>query len=98
LATKHPHPLAPLSQDHDAPKIQNFAPSIIHPPTVHYSSPPLTTSDVYIDDFIELAQPAHAKEALHIILNSISDTSIMNPIQLPYVKTSYITIKAGKGR
>jgi len=66
-----PHPLEATSQDHDVPRHPFFTPNIVHPPTPSTSSLPLTVADVYIDDFIGLAQGPTSKRTLRAILHAI---------------------------
>jgi hypothetical protein len=74
-----PHPLVHSSQAHDVPRDSHFSPSIVHPPTVCPTSPPLARVDVYIDDFISIAQAPRTYETLNSALNSISSIFRHNP-------------------
>jgi hypothetical protein len=67
-----PHPLVHSSQAHDVPRETKFYSSIVHPPTVCTSAPPLAWVDVYIDDFISIAQAPRTYETLNSALHSIS--------------------------
>jgi hypothetical protein len=74
LALPHlppPHPLELSSQQHDVPRSTTYAPSVIHPPTRGPSDTPLSCVDVYIDDFIGLAQRPTTLKTLRTLLHSI---------------------------
>jgi hypothetical protein len=66
-----PHPLEATSQCHDVPHHTLFSPSVGHPPTPSTSLLPLNVADVYIDDFIGLAQGPTSKRTLRAILHAI---------------------------
>jgi len=66
------HPLAIPSQKHTVPRDPNFHHTIVHPPTIDYNTPPLATTDVYLDDFIGISQSPTADTVLKVLLNSIS--------------------------
>jgi hypothetical protein len=70
LAT--PHPLSLSSQDYSVPRDLAFHPHIVHPPTIQRGTPPIAFLDVYIDDFIGIAQRPRTWHALNVTLNAIS--------------------------
>jgi len=66
-----PHPLEIPSQLHDVPRESCFHDNILQPPTISHTLPPLSYVDVFIDDFIGLAQPPTAPGTLRRLLHSI---------------------------
>jgi len=76
-----PHPLEHPSQAHDVPQQQSFTPSAVHPPTAISDPSPLAFADIYIDDFIGLAQPSEAPRTLRAMLHAID--SIFRGYPLP---------------
>jgi hypothetical protein len=65
------HSLEIVSQQHDVERNTNFSPSILHPTTGPAFSHPLSYADIYIDDFIGLAQATTADTTLRHLLHSI---------------------------
>ena len=75
-STDHPwdnleHDLEVTSQLAALPSETAFRADVVHPPTLQ-SNRPLAFADVYIDDFIGLAQQPTAARTLRILLNAIS--------------------------
>jgi len=68
----HPHPLESSSQQHNLPQAATFHPHIIRPPTLHLSQTPVAHVDVYIDDFLAVAQPTRKTTTLRALLHAIS--------------------------
>jgi hypothetical protein len=76
LLSNHPwtttaHTLEEASQAAALPIMQSFSPTIVHPPTMH-SQPPLGLVDVYIDDFIGVAQQPVQQAVLRVMFHAIS--------------------------
>jgi hypothetical protein len=65
------HPLEIASQQHDVERNTQFSPSILHPTTGPAFTHPLSYVDIYIDDFIGLAQAPTADTTLCHLLHSI---------------------------
>jgi hypothetical protein len=65
-----PHPVEHRSQNHEVPR-SYFAPNIVSPQAPSSLTQPLAYVDIYIDDFIGLAQPARAQHTLRATLHSL---------------------------
>jgi len=75
-----PHPLEADTQAANLPVEATFAPEIVHPPTTE-SPKPLALVDIYIDDFIGVAQCPLEQRVLRTLLNAI--TSVFRQETLP---------------
>ena len=75
--TMHPwagayNPLEVTSQEtFSLPSELDFHPDIVHPPTVDHKSPPIGAADIYIDDFLAIAQTPTQTQVLRTLLNAI---------------------------
>ena len=65
------HPLALTSQQHSVPREFNYHPDARLPPGPPPSQNPLAYVDIYMDDFIGLAQRPRLTHTLNVLLNSI---------------------------
>jgi hypothetical protein len=93
------HPLANQSQQHNVPRQNMFHQTIVHPPTIEYTTPPLATMDVYLDDFIGIPQAPTADTVLNVLLNSISRIfhHELHPVDAPMRKQVISQSKLDKG-
>jgi len=95
-----PHPLETISQDPHLPQETEFSPHIVHPPTTPpRDSQPLGLTDVYIDDFIGVAQSPQAPAVLRALLHAISNVFRYHshPDDKPLRKQTISTSKLAKG-
>jgi len=78
-STQQPeHPLTQLITSYPA-ITDPLSPSALHPPSVHQAVQPLFYVDVYMDDFVGLAQPSTAAITQQAILHSIDKTFRATP-------------------
>jgi hypothetical protein len=88
-----PHPLEGPSQNHSVPK-QDFEAQVLHPPSPPLRNP-VAMVDIYVDDFIGIAQRPHLHTTLRVTLHAID--SIFHGDPLPTDKpTRKATISASK--
>jgi hypothetical protein len=66
-----PHPLEETSQAHDVPRALSFCPTIQHPSGHPAFAGPLAHVDVYIDDFIGVAQQPRLQPTLRCLLHAV---------------------------
>jgi hypothetical protein len=74
------HPLEQPSQNHPTIQQTAFAPTILHPPMSSHTNPAMALVDVYMDDFIAVAQPARKHNTLRCLLHSISGVFCTSPL------------------
>jgi hypothetical protein len=82
------HPLELISQAHAVP-VDPFAPTVLRPPTAPLHQP-LSLVDVYVDDFIGLAQHPFSTHTLRALLHSIDKVFWSHPVpdDKPWRKTT----------
>jgi hypothetical protein len=73
------HPLEQPSQNHPTIQQAAFAPTILHPPMSSHTNLAMALVNVYMDDFIAVAQPARKHNTLRCLLHSISDVFRTSP-------------------
>jgi hypothetical protein len=91
------HPLELISQAHAVP-VNPFEPTILRPPTAPLHRP-LSLVDVYVDDFIGLAQHPFATHTLRALLHSIDKVFRGHPVpdDKPCRKTTISSSKLATG-
>jgi hypothetical protein len=103
--TQHPvspqHPLALPSQNHSVPREFTYHPNARLPPGPSPSQNPLAYVDIYMDDFIGLAQRPRLNQTLNVLLNSVDRVfrSVPHPNDKPNRKQviSASKLAAGEG-
>jgi hypothetical protein len=75
-----PHPLLPTTQQHQHPQHPTFHPMAITLPSS--SDKPLSYHDIYIDDFITMAQPPVHTQAMNNLLHALNQV-FADPVDSP---------------
>jgi hypothetical protein len=83
-----PHHLDLSSQQHDVPRQSHYHSSVVHPPTALSQTRPLSYVDIYIDDFIGLAQQLITTTTLRTLLHAIDSVfcNYPHPLNHPNCK------------
>ncbi len=91
------HPLELISQAHAVP-VDPFEPTILRPPTAPLHQP-LSLVDVYVDDFIGLAQPPLSTHTLRALLHSVDKVFRSHPVpdDKPWRKATISSSKLATG-